>query len=76
MMTLSAVVLLIVVEFRMELMDWLVLLDLVIQGHVSLGVSELFSPIFQDSLILCASTSDAYISEFLEPAFDYIGVFR
>lgn len=73
-MTLSTVVLLIVVKFRMELVDWLALLDLVIQAHVGLWVSKLLSSLFNDSLILCASTRNAYISEFLESALDYFWV--
>lgn len=74
-MTLSTVVLLIVVRFVMELVDWLAFLDLVVQAHISLGVSELLSSLFQDSLILCAPTRNTYISEFLKPALDSFGVF-
>lgn len=75
-MTLSTVVLLIVVRFVMELVDWLAFLDLVIQAHIGLGVSELLSSLFQGSLILCAPTRNTYISEFLKSALDNFGVFR
>lgn len=71
LMTLSTVVL----EFMMELMDWFVLLDLVIQAHISFGITKLLSSLFQDSLILCTYTINAYISEFLEPTLDYFWVF-
>lgn len=74
-MTLSTVVLLIVVRFVMELVDWLAFLDLVIQAHIGLGVSELLSSLFQGSLILCAPTRNTYISEFLKSALDNFGVF-
>jgi hypothetical protein len=73
-MTLSAVVL-VVVEFGMELLDRLALLDLIVQAHGSLGNSELLLPLLQDSLVLSVPTRNAHRAEFLESALDCFRVF-